>query len=836
MSGYSNRSKMLIATVALLAALCYLLGGSPAAASKAGLAAAPTLPISAGKTLYTSSFGNAAALGDYDFVNIGTGLEVDYPASWRLDDGLLRLDGTASLANGYFDTLALPRLAGGSNYRVEAVALGSQAAGSFGLVARYSSAGYYRLTRGAANLNQASWQLDRYDAAKGDYTLLARASQLTDGYTRNAWTTLGLEVQGDNLRVFVDGQQVGQVRDASYSGGRGGLISQASSGLRFASLRLTSPSGSAAGDSVSQQTSEMRPANFGGATDISLTGPSQYPFAAGRQNILTTWTTGNVTGGIGSARSLDSGASWNSQAAIPGGNSTNYRPALAVSPDGATGYAVWADTGSTGNIKLVKYTFATATWNGSTFVTSYSGRTTNSPGIAVKPDGSIHVFYTLREDSGSTVAGRIYYRVSYDGGASWQNGPDWLPQGDTSSLSQASVATVDTAGRLHVVWMRYGLTINTADQSSNGSWTFGERRNGRTYWPFIAAANNGDVGIVWQENANGQAEIYYERWTASSGTWPATATNASNTGDTSTVPALSFNGGQARVAWVEGDTVKDIYYSEENFGSRTVLVSNGVRHDLPFLLSVCGADHIFYMGEEVSNFHIYVRNQGVGDCGTAATSTPQPTSTPGPTFTPAPCGTFTDVPSSNIFYNDIVFLACRSAISGFANGDGSFRFEPNSPTNRGQFAKIAAVGFGLPPFSTNIPTFVDVPTSSPFFGYIETAVHAGAINGLSAAQCTALGQQGACYAPNLNITRVQVAIIVQRIRNYGVFTPVSPSFIDLPVGSFGYEAVETLVGRGIISGATCSGGAGNCFRPNDGIKRGELSKVVRRAFEAVPLR
>jgi len=197
------------------------------------------------------------------------------------------------------------------------------------------------------------------------------------------------------------------------------------------------------------------------------------------------------------------------------------------------------------------------------------------------------------------------------------------------------------------------------------------------------------------------------------------------------------------------------------------------------------------------------------------------------TATAPPCDiNFTDVLTSNLFYSDIRFLACRGVVSG-ANG----LFRPNANASRGEFAKITTIGFGLPPFSPTSTTFVDVPTTNLFYQYIEAAAAAGVVNGLSAAQCAALGTPGTCYGPNVQISRVQVVVIVQRARNYVVFTPDNPTFRDVPVNAFGYAAVETLVSRGIINGAPC--GTSLCFRPNDNIKRGELSKVVRRAIETL---
>ncbi len=214
-----------------------------------------------------------------------------------------------------------------------------------------------------------------------------------------------------------------------------------------------------------------------------------------------------------------------------------------------------------------------------------------------------------------------------------------------------------------------------------------------------------------------------------------------------------------------------------------------------------------------------------------------PTNTPGgsPTATATQCSiTFTDVPTTNIFYGDITYLACR----GIVNGTGGGNFSPNANTSRGQFAKIAALGFGIAPFTpASGQSFSDVPPGYIFYTFIETAFHATVVNGLTTTQCNNLGVMPPCYGPNVNITRAQVAAIVQRARNYTVVTPAggAQTFTDVPTSNFAFNAVETLASRNIINGAACAGGGGLCFRPNDNIKRGELSKVVRRAIESLPL-
>ncbi len=222
----------------------------------------------------------------------------------------------------------------------------------------------------------------------------------------------------------------------------------------------------------------------------------------------------------------------------------------------------------------------------------------------------------------------------------------------------------------------------------------------------------------------------------------------------------------------------------------------------------------------------------VADSATAsstASTTAVPTATPTAT-TPACTVSFSDVPASNIFYSDIQYLACRGLVSGFVGG----AFQPDSGITRAQFAKIMALSFNLNTPPPNAPAFSDVPTTNIFYPYIEAASTAGLINGLGASQCQQLGTAAPCYGPDLPVSRVVVAVIVQRERHYPVYAPTAPTFADLPPTAFGYSAVESLVQQGINSGGPCGDGSRLCYLPSAKSTRGETSKVVHHALLIAP--
>jgi hypothetical protein len=107
---------------------------------------------------------------------------------------------------------------------------------------------------------------------------------------------------------------------------------------------------------------------------------------------------------------------------------------------------------------------------------------------------------------------------------------------------------------------------------------------------------------------------------------------------------------------------------------------------------------------------------------------------------PATQQTFADVPSNNPFWLFIERLAAHDAINGYSCGGAGegcdaqnrpyFRWGANA--NRGQIAKITALAAGyMESIPTTRQTFSDVPSSSPFWLWIEQLAAQGVINGYS---------------------------------------------------------------------------------------------------------
>ena len=189
---------------------------------------------------------------------------------------------------------------------------------------------------------------------------------------------------------------------------------------------------------------------------------------------------------------------------------------------------------------------------------------------------------------------------------------------------------------------------------------------------------------------------------------------------------------------------------------------------------------------------------------------PPPAPTPC-SITPTPCVVnFSDVHPSDYFYQDVAWLYCHGAISGYA--DGTFR--PYNNTSRGQTCKIVVIAFGFPINTQGGPHFTDVPPGSPFYDWIETAYNRGIVSGYA----------DGTFRPGNNVTRAQLTKIICLAAGWPLSDPPTPAYSDVPPGSPFYTYVMTAACNGIISGY-----ADGTFRPNNNAVRAQVAKMVSRA-------
>ena len=115
-----------------------------------------------------------------------------------------------------------------------------------------------------------------------------------------------------------------------------------------------------------------------------------------------------------------------------------------------------------------------------------------------------------------------------------------------------------------------------------------------------------------------------------------------------------------------------------------------------------------------------------------------------------PTPTFSDVPITHAFYTYVETAFNQGILSGYA--DGTFR--PGNDVSRGQICKIVVLAEEWELYVPPIPTFIDVPSTDPFYAYVETAYHHDVISGYSCGM--------ACleFRPGNNATRGQICKII----------------------------------------------------------------------------
>jgi hypothetical protein len=108
-----------------------------------------------------------------------------------------------------------------------------------------------------------------------------------------------------------------------------------------------------------------------------------------------------------------------------------------------------------------------------------------------------------------------------------------------------------------------------------------------------------------------------------------------------------------------------------------------------------------------------------------------------------------------------------------------------------------------------------VPSSNPFYEYIETAYHREIISGYS----------DGTFRWGNNVTRAQLSKIIVLAQQWEIDTYGGPHFSDVPPTDPFYGFIETAFNHNIISGY-----ADGTFRPGSSATRGQIAKIVHLAI------
>ena len=152
------------------------------------------------------------------------------------------------------------------------------------------------------------------------------------------------------------------------------------------------------------------------------------------------------------------------------------------------------------------------------------------------------------------------------------------------------------------------------------------------------------------------------------------------------------------------------------------------------------------------------------------------------------------------------------AQAGIVNGYTDGTFHPEAYVTRAEFVKMLLELLDIS--ASGGERFTDVTADSWYYPYVYAAAEHGLVKGVTEKE----------FAPNLQITRESVAVILHRaLTGRGVIFSEASDFTDATqISGYAQEAVSQLAGAGIFKGAD------GYFRPKDALARGEAATLLYR--------
>jgi len=245
------------------------------------------------------------------------------------------------------------------------------------------------------------------------------------------------------------------------------------------------------------------------------------------------------------------------------------------------------------------------TYDDSTSHTSY----TNAKCVAANGD-IVHVVWDDNRDGNY----EIYYKSSPDGGTSW--GSDTRLTDDPAYSELASVAVFES--NIHVVWrdMRDGSREIYYKRSTDGGITWsGDVRltnnTGISFSPSVSVSGS-IVHVVWDDNRDGNYEIYYKRSPDGGTSW-GSDTRLTDDPANSRYASAAVSGTDVHVVWDdERDGNPEIYYKHSSdggtsWGTDTRLTNDTADSQHPSV-SVSGSIvHVVWDDNRDGNYEIYYK-------------------------------------------------------------------------------------------------------------------------------------------------------------------------------------------------------------------------------------
>ncbi len=371
--------------------------------------------------------------------------------------------------------------------------------------------------------------------------------------------------------------------------------------------------------------------------DVRLTNNPAYSYTSG-SNTWSVAANGNVIHIVWAdfrdgkfeiyyKRSTDAGVSWGTDTRLTNNNADDMQsPSVTVS--GSFVHVVWCEQHA-GNYDIYykRSIDAGISWGAQTqFTTDITWST--APSLAVT--GSVvNVVWNDNRDGNW----EIYYKRSTDAGVSW--GTNVRLTNDTTDSEAPSVAV---SGQIvHVAWLdEYYTSLMEIyyKRSTDGGVSWGTKvrltfDSAKSLFPCIAVSGS-DVHVVWYDQRDGNREIYYKRSTDVGITW-GVDTRLTNNTSFSKLPSVAVSGSVVHIVWEEErDGNQEIYYKRSTdagitWGADTRLTNNTSSSEYPSVAVYGSVVHVVWEDtRDGVNPEIYYKRNPTGNVGIQNISTETP--------------------------------------------------------------------------------------------------------------------------------------------------------------------------------------------------------------------
>jgi hypothetical protein len=329
-------------------------------------------------------------------------------------------------------------------------------------------------------------------------------------------------------------------------------------------------------------------------------------------------------------RSTDGGTNWGADTRLTIiDNAHSESPSIAV--NGSIVHVVWQDIrdGYYSEIYYKRSTDGGINWGADTRLTNNPhGKNYASNAVS---GSNVHIVWFDYRDG---LDGEIYYKLSTDGGITWRIDTRLTNNTAVSKFPSIAVNNSD----VHIVWHddRDGNYEIYYKHSTDGglNWEADTRLTNNTYsseYPSIAVSGS-VVNVVWEDNRDGNYEIYYKHSTDNGISWGADTRLTNNTAYPSEYPSIAVSGSIVHIVWEDySDGNWEIYYKRSsdggiNWGSDTRLTDNIAYSNFPRIAVSGPIVHVVWQDERYSssNTEICYKRNLTGNIGIKNISTEIP--------------------------------------------------------------------------------------------------------------------------------------------------------------------------------------------------------------------